>query len=125
MLTDETFRKGKIYFRLNTDFLPEDMDPALMKVGLEAVQAGLLSHGAFFDLLKRGELIAGSKTFHQELDDIESQVPPPVHDGTTLRELEIDERAVAVKEQLAEHTVSQPTAPAGGGFGANPRGRPP
>lgn len=83
----ETFAKwagyeGDIKFEITRDFMPFAISPQALTALLSAVQAGKLSHEAFFDLLKRGDLIDAETDFETEqgrIDaDSENAVPAPV-----------------------------------------------
>lgn len=72
---------GEISFELNTDFLPDTIDPAMLKELMAHHQAGLISYETYFDNLKRGELVDQSATADDEQEKIEAgtlnNVPPP------------------------------------------------
>ncbi len=91
----ETFAKwggadGKIGFQINKDFTVFMLPPQMLTALLAAVQAGRLSHEAFFDILKRGDLLETDLKFADEQERIDSDTAnampqpgqvPPANDG--------------------------------------------
>lgn len=74
-VTDENIK-----FEINRDFMPFAITPQALTALLSAVQAGKLSHEAFFDLLKRGDLVDSELTFEDEQARIDAApaIPAPV-----------------------------------------------
>jgi hypothetical protein len=72
--------EDSIVFEINRDFMPFAITPQALSSLLSAVQAGKLSHEAFFDLMKRGDLIDSELKFEEEQAriDAEPDIPAPV-----------------------------------------------
>lgn len=69
---------AKILFAINRDFMPYAITPQALTALLGAVQAGLMSHETFFDLIKRGDLVEAELTFDVEQARIDaSPIEPP------------------------------------------------
>lgn len=68
---------GEIKFEINRDFMPFMLSPQALTALLGAVQAGKLSDEAFFDLLKRGDLIDAKVDFETEQGRIDNNSEPP------------------------------------------------
>lgn len=66
-----------IKFEINRDFMPFALSPQMLATLLSAVQAGKLSHEAFFDLLKRGDLVEADLKFEIEQARIDANPPMP------------------------------------------------
>jgi hypothetical protein len=66
----------KVVYQLNRDFLPALMDGRELTALVAAVQAGALSEEEFFELMQRGDVIAGDKTFEEHQAQIKAQGPP-------------------------------------------------
>lgn len=78
----ETFAKwanidGDCNFEINRNFMPFAISPQALTALLAAVQAGSLSHEAFFDLMKRGDLIEADISFDVEQARIDANPPMP------------------------------------------------
>jgi hypothetical protein len=71
---------ANIKFEINRDFMPYAITPQALTSLISSVQAGLLSHEAFFDLLKRGDLIESDVSFEDEQARIDAApaLPEPV-----------------------------------------------
>lgn len=67
---------GKIKYDINRDFLPVEMDGPTLTALMAAWQGGGLSEAEFFDLLKRGDLVAPDKTLADHQAEIDSAPPP-------------------------------------------------
>lgn len=68
---------AEIKFEINRDFMPFPLSPQALTALLGAVQAGKLSHEAFFDLLKRGDLVDNDLKFEDEQARIDAAPPIP------------------------------------------------
>lgn len=69
---------GEIAYSLNTDYMPEDMDPASLTALVGAWQAGALTSPELFDRLKRGGVVRDDKDYgdHEaEIMSDEDQIP--------------------------------------------------
>lgn len=66
---------GEIIYQINRDFMPALMDGRELTALVAAVQAGALSDEEFFDLMQRGDVIDGEKTFEEHKTQIEAQGP--------------------------------------------------
>ena len=73
----------KIKFEINRDFMPFPITPQALTALLSTVQAGKMSHEAFFDLLKRGDLFDSELDFEDEQARIDAapSIPAPVPPG--------------------------------------------
>lgn len=56
---------------VNSDFVPTDMDPAMLRELVAGVQAGEISRQEFFAAIKAGEIVADSKTYDEHAAEIE------------------------------------------------------
>lgn len=56
---------------INTDFVPTEMDPAMLRELIAAVQAGEISRQEFFLQMQQGEVIVSNKTFDDHAAEIE------------------------------------------------------
>jgi len=68
---------AKIKFEINRDFMPFVLSPQALTSLLSTVQAGKLSHEAFFDLLKRGDFVPSDLDFDEEQARIDFNPPMP------------------------------------------------
>ncbi len=68
---------GKVEYRINRDYNPTGMSAQDITAYLGAVQAGELSSQEFFELLQRGDVIDGGKSFDEHQSEIEIQAPAP------------------------------------------------
>lgn len=68
---------AKIKFEINRDFIPLNIDPATLQAWIAAVQAGRMSAETYFDLTKRGDLVAPELTFEEEQARIDANPPAP------------------------------------------------
>lgn len=68
--------KAKIVYQLNRDFMPATMDGRELLALVSAVQQGALSDQEFFELMQRGDVINGEKTFEQHQEEVKSQPKP-------------------------------------------------
>jgi hypothetical protein len=66
---------GTIVYQINRDFMPALMDGRELLALVSAVQAGALSDEEFFELMQRGDVVAGDKTFEEHQAQIEAQGP--------------------------------------------------
>jgi hypothetical protein len=66
---------GECSIRLNTDYLPAGMTPQELAGLMAAWQAGAISKQTMFDNLKRGEIIAETRTFDDEQELIAQGAP--------------------------------------------------
>jgi hypothetical protein len=71
------YASDKIKFEINRDFMPLMLSPQMLTTLLATVQAGRMSHEAFFDLLKRGDLHEAETTFEDEQARIDEAPPMP------------------------------------------------
>jgi hypothetical protein len=71
---------GAIKYEINREFTPIMMDAQQLTAMVGAWQAGGLSGSELFDVLQRGDIIDGEKSFeeHQEEIDANPQMPAPV-----------------------------------------------
>lgn len=67
---------GEVVFDINREFLPAQMDAQQLGALMSAWQAGAISEPELFDLLKRGDVIAGDKTLEEHQAEIEISAPP-------------------------------------------------
>ena len=72
--------EATVKYEINRDFMPFPITPQALTSLLSAVQAGKMSHEAFFDLLKRGDLYESDLDFETEQARIDSDptIPAPV-----------------------------------------------
>jgi hypothetical protein len=70
-------QKGKVVYQVNRDFLPTMIDAQTLTSLVGAVQAGKISDEEFFDLMQRGDVIDGEKTFEAHQAQIEITAPNP------------------------------------------------
>lgn len=68
---------GEVSVELNTDFIPANIDPALLREVFAMLQAGRISYATFWAILQRGELVDSQKTPDEERNDIEDDGPSP------------------------------------------------
>lgn len=61
--------------RLNTDYLPGQMDPQTLTALFHMVQGGRISQQTFFYNLKEGEYVPPERTFEDEQELIEAEAP--------------------------------------------------
>lgn len=75
-----TVTEDNIKFEINRDFMPFPITAQNLTALLGVVQAGKMSHEAFFDLLKRGDLYDSELSFEDEQGRIDTapQIPAPV-----------------------------------------------
>lgn len=64
--------QGEVVYQINRDFLPALMTAQELTALIGAVQAGELSSRELFDLLQRGDLIDGQKTYEEHQEEVES-----------------------------------------------------
>jgi hypothetical protein len=69
-------QKGEITYQISREFLPTMMDAQTLTALVGAVQSGNLSKQEFFDLLQRGDVIDGEKTYEEHQEEIDSSPPP-------------------------------------------------
>lgn len=62
----------KIKFEINRDFIPLNVDAQTLTAWLAAVQGGRMSGETFFELIKRGDLVAPDVTYEEEQARIDS-----------------------------------------------------
>jgi hypothetical protein len=72
--------EDNIKFDINRDFMPFAITPQALTALLSTVQAGKMSHEAFFDLMKRGDLHDSDLTFKDEQGRIDAAptIPGPL-----------------------------------------------
>jgi len=73
----QTVTAENVKFAINRDFMPFILSPQALTALLSAVQAGKLSHEAFFELLQRGDMIDPDTTFEDEQARIDANPPMP------------------------------------------------
>lgn len=73
----ENVTADNVKFQINRDFMPFVLSPQALTALLSAVQAGKLSHEAFFELLQRGDMIDPETTFEDEQARIDANPPMP------------------------------------------------
>jgi hypothetical protein len=66
---------GKVTYQLNRDFMPVMMDGRELLALVSAVQAGGLSKPEFFELMQRGDVIDGEKSYELHQEEIASDGP--------------------------------------------------
>jgi hypothetical protein len=74
----------KATYQLNRDYNPAMLSAQQMTALLGMVQAGRLSHEAFFDLLQRGDVVDSELSFEEEQERIAATdlpAPMPANDG--------------------------------------------
>jgi hypothetical protein len=76
----QTVTEDNIKFEINRDFIPFPITAQNLTALLGVVQAGKMSHEAFFDLLKRGDLYDSELDFETEQGRIDAapSIPAPV-----------------------------------------------
>lgn len=67
---------GEVEFEINRDFLPALMDAQTLTALVGAVQAGKISDSEFFELMQRGDVIDGKKTYAEHAAEVEIQGGP-------------------------------------------------
>ena len=67
---------GEVEYQINRDFLPTLMDAQTLTALVGAVQAGQISQAEFFDLMQRGDVIDGEKSFEEHQAETEMQGGP-------------------------------------------------
>lgn len=67
---------GEVEFKINRDFMPTLMDAQTLTALVGAVQAGKISDSEFFELMQRGDVIDGAKTFDEHQAEVEIQTVP-------------------------------------------------
>lgn len=73
----KTITEENVKFQINRDFMPFILQPQQLTALLSAVQAGKLSHEAFFNLMQRGDMIDADTTFEDEQARIDANPPMP------------------------------------------------
>lgn len=68
--------KGEVVYHINRDFLPAMMDAQTLNALFAGVQGGHISQREAFELLQRGDVIDGDKTFEEHQEETEAQSPP-------------------------------------------------
>lgn len=69
-------QSGEVVFEINRDFLPTMLDAQTLTALVGAVQAGQISEAEFFELMQRGDVIDGKKTFEEHQAETEMQGGP-------------------------------------------------
>jgi hypothetical protein len=67
---------GDVVFEFNKDFLPIQMDSAMLTALVSAWQSGTISEQTFFENMQAGELINESVTFDDEKERKADSTPP-------------------------------------------------
>lgn len=67
---------GEITYQINRDFLPAMMDAQTLTAIFAGVQSGNISAQEAFELLQRGDVIDGEKSFEEHQEEIDSESPP-------------------------------------------------
>lgn len=75
----------QVKYDINRDFMPVEMDAPTLTALMAAWQGGALSEPEFFDLLKRGDLIAPEKTLEEHQGEIDAAPPPAPANPTAGR----------------------------------------
>jgi hypothetical protein len=66
---------GEVAYQLNRDFMPVMMDGRELLALVGAVQAGVLSKQEFYELMQRGDVIDGEKSYELHQEEIASEGP--------------------------------------------------
>lgn len=74
-IADWSGNSGDCVFELNTDYLPDKMDPQMLIALMQTWQSGGLTDIELFEALKKGEIIRGDKTYDAHEDEIRTQGP--------------------------------------------------
>jgi hypothetical protein len=69
---------GEITYELNRDFLPTMIDAQTLGAIFAGVQSGNISKQEAFELLQRGDVIDGEKTYDEHAEQIDATTPAPV-----------------------------------------------
>lgn len=69
-------QSGEVVYEINRDFMPTLMDSQTLTALVGAVQAGKISDSEFFELMQRGDVIDGAKTFDEHQAEVEIQTVP-------------------------------------------------
>ncbi|MFM9829740.1 MAG: DUF4055 domain-containing protein [Sphingomonas sp.] len=70
---------GACKYEINRDFNPNNLSAQQITAIIASVQSGVLSYREAFELLQRGDIIDGGKTFEAHQREIdEAPMPPPV-----------------------------------------------
>lgn len=64
-----------VKYQINRDFMPAMMDGRELMGLVQALQAGGLSNREFFELMQRGDVIDGDRTFEQHQEELKADPP--------------------------------------------------
>lgn len=67
---------GAVKFEISREFMPVAIDAAQMRELMANVQGGMISLRDYFELLKRGDVIAAEKTFEQHQEEVDAMAMP-------------------------------------------------
>lgn len=79
---------GEITYQISREFLPTMMDAQQLNAIFAGVQSGNISKQEAFELLQRGDVIDGDKSFDDHQEEIDSDPPPMPKPGPNEEEEE-------------------------------------
>jgi hypothetical protein len=74
---------GDVVFEINREFSPVGLSSQELVAYMAAVQQGLMSDIEFYELLQRGDIVDGEKSFEEHQEEV-SQYSPPRPDNTQI-----------------------------------------
>lgn len=64
-----------VSFELNTDYMPEKLEPNMITAILKAYQGGAMTLRDVFDAFKRGEVVSADRDYEEFREDLDAEAP--------------------------------------------------